>query len=253
MSESSLYYAVPSEAIRVFVGFHNPQLSEAQFFAQLGRTFMPGTPYMLQPLGLAAYLPGVLSNPAPGLPHEFALICYPSQSNYTQAMTGTLRGRVYSQTHGGVYVLPPSSAAFPVLLDHLPPTGVDPFFLFPIPVDWQTGVTHVAVAGKKDAAQSGDEFRQAIRTAWLTQRPSLQGAGIDQVIVTTTDAFSVFWMHGSTDELQLPLDFLSAILATPTVLRNERILCMDGPPTVTITASTAFNFIFVREPRYFLR
>jgi hypothetical protein len=61
---------------------------------------------VLQPLGLAACLPGVLANPAPGLLHAFALICYPSQANWNQGMNGTLRGRVYNQTHGGVYALP---------------------------------------------------------------------------------------------------------------------------------------------------
>src|SRR5690242_929047 len=113
MNDSNISFAIPTESIRVFWGFPVSQLNEQQFFLQLGRTFMPGTPYMIRPLGLAAYLPGVLSNPAPDLPHEFALICYPSQEVWRQAMTQTLRGRVYNQTHGGVYAMPPSTAAFP--------------------------------------------------------------------------------------------------------------------------------------------
>src|ERR1700732_1877327 len=99
MSEHPINYATPTSAIRVFCGFNRPELNEAQFFTQLGQTFMPGTPYMLQPLGLAAYLPGVVSNPQPGLPHEFALICYPSAAVWRRASSETLRGRVYSQTH----------------------------------------------------------------------------------------------------------------------------------------------------------
>jgi hypothetical protein len=253
MNDINLSFATPCEAIRVFCGFPNAQLSEAQFFAQLGRTFMPGTPYMLQPLGLAAYLPGVLSNPEPGLPHEFALICYPSQSVYTQTMTNTLRGRIYSQTHGGVYAIPPSSAAFPILIDNLPQTGVDPYFLFPTPIDWQTGVTHVAVAPKKDASLSGMDFRLALRAAWFQQRPKILTAGIDQVVVASTDFFTVIWIHGATPDLPLFLDFLSNIVTTPIVLRNERVLCIDEPPMVNITGSSAFNFIFVREDKYFLK
>src|SRR5579862_1466214 len=135
MSAATLSFAIPTEAIRVFCGFPNSQLSEAQFFTQLGQTFMPGTPYMLQPLGLAAYLPGVLHAPPAGAPHEFALICYPSQAVWNESMNGTLRGRVYNQTHGGVYAMPPSGAAFPVCIDHLPSSVVDPYFLFPTPID----------------------------------------------------------------------------------------------------------------------
>jgi hypothetical protein len=121
MHDVTLSYATPTEAIRVFCGFPNAQLAEPAFFRQLGQTFMPGTPYMLQPMGLAAYLPSVLSQPAAGLPHEFALICYPSKAVWDHAMNQTLCGRVYNQTRGGVYAMPPSGAAFPVLIDHLPP------------------------------------------------------------------------------------------------------------------------------------
>ena len=42
MSDANLSYATPTEAIRVFCGFPNRQFTEAQFFTQLGQTFMPG-------------------------------------------------------------------------------------------------------------------------------------------------------------------------------------------------------------------
>ena len=252
MSDANLSYATPTEAIRVFCGFPKRQFTEAQFFTQLGQTFMPGTPYMLQPLGLAAYLPGVLANPAPGLPHEFALICYPSQANWNQGMNGTLRGRVYNQTHGGVYATPPSGAVFPVFVDNLPPLAADPFFLFQTAIDWQTGVTHVVVAAKRDAAQSGADFRLALRAALAAERQALLEAGIDQVVVTAPDAFSVIWMHGVARDFAVPLAFLSRVLAAPTVLRNERVICVEEPPTLSIAASSAFNFIFLREAKYFL-
>lgn len=253
MTDITLSYAVPCEAIRVFCGFPRPELTEVQFFDQLGRTFMPGTPYMLQPLGLAAYLPGVLSSPAPNLPREFALICYASPDVWSKAMNGTLRGRVYNQTHGGVYAMPPSGAAFPVFIDNLPLTAVDPFFLFQSTIDWQSGVTHVMVGAKRDATQSGQDFRSLLRTALTSQRSALMAGGIDQVIVTARDDFAVMWLHGVNEELTISFDFLSSVISNSTVLKNQRVICVDEPPTLSINASSAYNFIFLREPKYFLK
>jgi hypothetical protein len=252
MSAKDVSFAVPCEAIRVFWGFPSSKLTQDQFFTQLGRTFMPGTVYMLQPLGLAGYLPGVLASPAPGLPHEFALICYASANAYTQTNVNTLRGRVYSQTHGGVYDSPPSGAAFPIFVDDLPPTDVDPYYLVRAPIDWQTGVTNVGVAAKKNASQPGKDFRLALRSAWLVQRAKLLDAGIDQVIVVATDVYTLMWLHGSTPDLPISLDFLNDVIAAPVVQRNERVICVDEPPVVTIAGNSAFNFIFVREEKYFL-
>jgi hypothetical protein len=207
---------------------------------------------MLQPLGLAAYLPGVLSNPAPNLPHEFALICYQSQDVWNRGMKGTLRGRVYNQTHGGVYAMPPSGASFPVFVDALPLTAVDPYFLFRASIDWQIGVTHVAVAGRSNPNQTGADFREALRVALVGERQALGAAGLDQVVVLVRDAFAVIWFHGSSEELPVKLDFLSTLLGNLTVLKNQRILCIDEPPTLNIVGSTAYNFIFLREAKYFL-
>ncbi|MGB3549611.1 MAG: hypothetical protein WA993_02900 [Candidatus Binatus sp.] len=237
----------------MFCGFPNAQLSEPQFFTQLGQTFMPGTPYMLQPLGLAAYLPGVLSNPPTGLPHEFALICYPSQSVWNAGMNGSLRGRIYNQTHGGVYAVPPSGAAFPILIDNLPTLASDPFFLFPSAIDWQAGFTHVIVGAKKDTAQTGDEFRTALRSELLARRDALRQGGIEQVVATARDAFAIIWMHGEMADLAGASDFLSNVLAAPIMMRNERTICLDAPPTVSINGSQAFNFVFLREAKYFLK
>jgi hypothetical protein len=35
-------------------------------------------------------------------------------------------------------------------------------------------------------------------------------------------------------------------------LRYERVVCIDEPPTISITGGQAFNFIFLREDKYFL-
>ena len=253
MTSAAVSHAVPPEAIRVFLGFPRPELSQAQFFSELGSTFMPGTPYMLQPLGLAAYLPGVSFNPAPGLPHEFALICYPSVEVWQAAMHDTLRGRVYNQTHGGVYATPPSGAAFPVHLDNLPPTAADPFYLFSGALDWQTGATRVAVAAKRDPQQSGLAFRAALRNALAAARQGMAATGIDQAIVSARDESVVLWFHCAADEVTVDLGFLASIVAPSSVLENRRVICRDEPPVLAITGAAAYNFIFLREPKYFLR
>jgi hypothetical protein len=249
----SLTYATPTDAIRVFCGFPNSQLNQDSFFAQLGQTFMPGTPYMLQPLGLAAYLPGVISNPLGGIPNEFALICYPSQQVWDFAMHKTLRGRVYNQTHTGVYASPASAAAFPRLIDDVPATAVDPLFLFPDRIDWQTGTAWSVIGGRKKAYASGADFRAALRALLLQKRDALRGLGIDQVVVLARDDFAIVWIHAELPDLGTGAEFLNDVLATPVQLQHERILCPDDPPTVSLAASRALNFVFVREAKFFLR
>jgi hypothetical protein len=246
-------YATPCSAIRVFCGFHQPQLTEAKFLIELGRTFMPGTVYMLRPLGLCAYLPGVLVNPPAGLPNEFALICYPSREVWDHAMNGALRGRVYNQTHGSVYDLAISGAQFAEFVETLPAAAADPYYLFQVSLDWQAGFTHVLVGRKKLRNQSAADFRTSLRTATTGARTRLAALGIDQVIVAPRDNFAVLWLHGSAAELGTGFDFITNTLDAPTVLRNDRIVCRDKPPQVTLAGHSAFNWIFLRETKYFLR
>jgi hypothetical protein len=252
MSDHPIIYATPTSAIRVFCGYNRPEFGESQFFTQLGQTFMPGTPYMLQPLGLAAYLPGVVSNPPPGLPHEFALICYPSPAAWRHANSETLRGRVYNQTHGGVYASPPSGASFPMFIEELPPSAVDPYFLFAVDVDWQCGVTHAVLGLKKDRTRTGDQFRAALRETLIGLRAMLQAEGMSQVVVTARDDFAIVWFHGNRDALPACADAVRRLLDQPLSIVHERVICQDEPPTLTINRTQAFNFIFVRETRYFL-
>jgi hypothetical protein len=253
MNEQPVSYTTPTSAIRVFCGFNRPELNEAQFFTQLGQTFMPGTPYMLQPLGLAAYLPGVVSNPPAGLPHEFALICYPSVAAWRNSSSGTLRGRIYNQTHGGVYASPPSGASFPIFIQDLPLSAVDPFFFFQTDVDWQRGASHVLIGLKKDKSQTGDHFRAALRLALTGIAAALQAAGIDQVVAMARDDFAIVWFHGEATDFPASAAPLSGLLDNPQAMLHERVICLDEPPTLTIDHTQAFNFIFVREPRFFLR
>ncbi|CAN5455211.1 hypothetical protein BH10PSE14_BH10PSE14_30730 [soil metagenome] len=243
-------YPVPCDAIRVFIGFKRPELDRSQFFKGVGQTFMPGTPYMLQPLGLAAYLPAVLGDPAPGMPDEFALICYPSAAVWDENMHNTLRGRVYNQTHGGVYAAT-SGAAFPVMLSGMATGAKGPFYMFDTAVDWQSGTTQVAVVARDPAQADGTAFRAALQSALAGAASALHAKGIDQIIVTTAEDFAICWFHAE-HATPIDLSFLSGVATATALIENRRVICRSEPPPVTLDGDCAFNFIFVRDDGYFL-
>lgn len=253
--DTTISYAVPANALRVYRGFQNQTLTPDQYRATLGQTFMPGTPYMLAPLGLAAYLPGVIvGEPNPNVPNEFAIIAYTSQDAWQHIMNSTLRGRVYNATHGGVYDLSRSGASFPVAFQHLPALATDPFYLFDGSTDWQTGVTQVYVGAPADASVTAADFRLAIRTAMGAQSAQLKSLGADQCVVMPGDGYVVIWTHLAAPGAATPVDWKSLGPKVRTVanMQAQRIPCHGEPPTVTLTQSTALNFIFLRNPEMFL-
>jgi hypothetical protein len=244
-------YTIDATAIRVFYGFKNASLTNDAFFSVVGSTFMPGTPYMLQRLGLASYTSGVLKDVAdPLVPVEFALIGYASPETYHYATSQTLQGRMYGQTHGGVYDLPRSHASFPVDLQHLPEAATDPFFTWGSKTDWQQGRTAVFAARKHDGVAPG-EFRSRIRAA-VHQVDQGQN---DLLICLPEDHFVILWAHSSADAAAPPdwsafHDFAEPLLST---VATRALWSGEEPPPQVFTASTAVNWIFVREERLFLR
>jgi hypothetical protein len=243
-------YAISATAIRIFYGFKNPTLSDEKFYQAVGHTFMPGTPYMLRELGLASYTSGVLMNVTdPALPQEFALIGYASPDTYHTAMSATLQGRMYSQTHGGVYDLSRSSAAFPVDLAHLPPSATDPFFTWGETTDWQTG--RIAVYfGRAPEGIAANEFRQGVRDAVH----GMNKCDNDILICLPEDHFFVVWVHA--DDIASPAPDWSALKRVgDTVVATiaRRVVWRDSePPVQDFAESSVLNWIFVREERYFL-
>jgi len=243
-------YRTSATAIRVFFGFKNPKLADANFYQVVGQTFMPGTPYMLRDLGLASYTSGALIGVAdPAIPQEFALIGYASADTYRNANRNTLQGRMYSQTHGGVYDLSRSQAAFPVDLAHLPPGATDPFFTWGDLADWQEGRVAVYAGQAPDGVAPAD-FRSRVRDAVR----ALPQSGNDLLICLPEDRFAIVWVHAG-DPALAPPDWspltaisnqLLATIATPVAWRDPE------PPLQTLTQSTALNWLFVREARYFL-
>jgi hypothetical protein len=253
--ETNISYAVPATALRVFHGFRNPSLNQDQYLHSLGQTFMPGTPYMLAPLGLAAYLPGiVVGEQDPRVPNEFAIIAYPSPEIWDHIMHQTLRGRVYDQTHGGVYDPRRSGASFPVFVKHLPPIATDPYYLFDCLTDWQVGVTQVLIGAPIDNSVAPSEFRNAVRSAVETSIPQLERLGFDQCVVMPGDGYVVIWSHANaSDKAGIPdWKVLGAKVRVIANLTARRIVCRDEPSPITLTQTAALNFVFLRAPGMFL-
>lgn len=243
-------YEISAGAIRVFYGFKVANLADDRFYQTVGHTFMPGTPYMLQQLGLASYTSGVLIGVAdPAIPQEFALIGYATADTYRNAMTSTLQGRMYSQTHGGLYDSTRSHAAFPVDLAHLPNGATDPFFTWGDATDWQQGRVAVYVGRAPDGV-AGADFRRQVRDAIRATNK----ADNDVLICLPEDRYFIVWAHAKDRTSPEPdwseLKNMSAPLLS-TVAR--RVVWSDRePPVQDFTASSALNWIFIRESRYFL-
>jgi len=254
--EGTVSYAVPPNALRVFHGFRNKTLSQDRYLDSLGRTFMPGTPYMLAPLGLAAYLPGVIvGEDNTNVPNEFAIIAYASQDAWQHIMNQTLRGRVYNQTHGGVYDMSRSGASFPVSVEHLPPIATDPYYLFDSATDWQLGNTRVFVGVPTSPSVTPVTFRQAIRTFVQESIPHQSSSGVDQCVVMPGDNYAVIWTHVTCSAKGSFPDW-GELRSTVRVVANldaHRVLCADEPPPIMLTQTAALNFIFLRNPTMFLR
>jgi hypothetical protein len=244
-------FSINATAIRVFYGFRNPGLTEARFLETVGHTFMPGTPYMLRELGLASYTAGVLLSVADTvMPHEFALIGYATADTYQWATRGTLEGRMYSQTHGGVYDSARSHAAFPIELAHLPEGATDPFFTWGDVSDWQDGRIAVFV-GRAQGGLSGRDFRRKLRDA-ITTMPR---GGNDLLICLPEDQFCILWVHSP--DVSCPTPDWSPLTGICTAVLStiaSRVAWRDAePPGQDFASSTVLNWIFVRNERYFLR
>lgn len=255
--EGTVSYAVPPNALRVFHGFRNNDLlGQDRYLEILGQTFMPGTPYMLAPLGLAAYLPGVVvGEQDPGVLNEFAIIAYTSQRAWEHIMKQTLRGRVYDQTHGGVYDMKRSGASFPAFVEHLPPIAADPYYLFDCATDWQLGTTRVFVGAPASPKISPVTFREALRTFIQKSIPDLRTSGFDQCVVMPADNYVVIWAHanGPVKESFPQWEELRAAARAVAILDAHRIVCAGEPPPITLTQTAALNFIFLRNSAMFLR
>lgn len=245
-------FRISATAIRVFRGFRGANLkADADFLSVVGQTFMPGTPYMLQSGGLASYTSGILpAPPRTDIPEEFALIGYASASTWDHTMHQTLQGRMYNQTHGGVYDMAASGADFPEPMSSLTAGDPKPFFCWGEFADWQEGIVCVYFGDVADRP-AGQPFRDATRGAIA----SLQQGGYDSLICSPGDNSFIVWAHhpqsGVNQPDWTPLRTMSTPLLETTA---QRILWKDDePPLQAFTAAMVMNWIFVREERFFLQ
>lgn len=248
-------------AVRIFRGYRRPELSVEQFRTELGSTFMPGTPYLLAPLGLHAYAGAILDDHPSGTPHETGLIAYPSRGTYQALRNGQLRGRLYTQTHGGVYDQTldasgsrRSTAQWAEPLDG--PAQAGTVHLMPDAVDLQQGSLTVHVGVPADPASAGQSFTSAVRAGLPALRDRLRDTGHDQGFVLMQDGYFVAWLHGaqpappSGDAFE---GWLGSSVTRTARLECRRVVCLGEPPTVSLSETAAVSFVFARHENAQLR
>ena len=253
MNELPVTIPVGPQSTRVFAGYRLPSLDRTKFFQEVGKTFMPGTPNMLAPLGLNAYVAATLDvEPASGLPDEVALIVYGSEPLYTAARQNSVQGRMYTHSHAGVFDMVRSRGQFPGP-DSAPHVldGVRwSWFLFDTRIDWQTGTTRlVFLHGTHENLQA--DLLQRTRDA----KAALANAGITQVIVVAGATYAAVWLHA---DGAITLDPAAAgLVPSGTAVLRDLVATPVPMPTlsegVEITGAAAFSFRFTRELRHYLR
>jgi hypothetical protein len=242
-------------SIRVFAGYRNATLSREAFLKELGDTFMPGTPYILAPLGLAGYVAAVVDlESSRALPDELALVVYASIDAYQAARERSLHGRMYTHSHAGVFDMVRSRGQFPGTEDEPNKlAGTDRWAWVAFAearVDWQDGSTRLLfLANGSTAGMQG-----AILNATRSAKRSLHEAGVDQVVVLASTDYAAIWLH-SVEPIEPSLDTFGLV---PNGIRVERdlvatpIAIRNGDERVAITGPSAFAFRFVRDLRHFL-
>lgn len=257
MSSLPVTTPVRPASVRVFAGYRLPMLSREDFFRELGQTFMPGTPCMLAPLGLAAYLPATIDpEPDSGLPDEVALIVYASTGAYEAARRQSLEGRMYTHSHAGVFEMARSRGQWPgTLAAPDKQTGSDRWCWAASDraVDWQQGNTRVLLLAPAAGTPPG-EFQQTIHAGAPALIESLSRAGADQAIFLAASGYATLWIHGPTVESTRPAD--ADLLPEGARLVRDLVSRPVPMPTrsegVQIAGAEAFCFRFVRELRFFL-
>ncbi len=248
---------VPADAARVFYGYRRSGMAREDFLRELGMTFMPGTPLMQAPLGLAAYLPAVI-DPESGVdaPDEVALIVYASQAVYQAKRETSLSRRMYTHSHVAVFDMQRSRAAFPRSLATPQPVTPDgdsfAWYLFDTRIDWQDGHTRFVLLRR---GGDGGNMHTATLTVIGSARQALMDSGFDQVVGLTAPSFAALWLHAPSLQ-EDPLAALGVIPVGATVVRDLQCLTPyvvgDSDRGVRITGPAAFSFRFSRHLEHFV-
>lgn len=245
-------FPVTPAATRIFRGYARQDLQEAAFLKELGEVFMPGTPWMLRDLGLAAYIPALVPRGAEqDVPDEVAIIAYASEERY-EARDQTLTGRLYGHTHRGVFDMARSHSVRPVPLGTFegPVTG---FALRTTSVDWQVdGDVFVYVGERRDAA-SGTFGQEAIAALTSLAMPRLiQCLGQ----VSTTWIACWFLVEADSNDPAAAIRSTLGAAGVPSrelmLERASRLIWRDAPPPAPAARGGAWTYVFERAPAQFL-
>lgn len=246
---------VGPQSIRVFAGYRLPSLTREAFFKELSETFMPGTPYMLAPLGLAAYLSAVIDlDPATGLPDEVALIVYSSLEAYNNARQNSLQGRMYTHSHAGVFDMGKSRGQWPgpvAAPDKLANSDRWSWFAFDRAIEWQDGSTRVVFLS---GSPSQGGLQQTLLTSTQSSSGTLTAAGVDQAIFLAASNYAAIWLHGP-EPVTFDLTAAGFVPNGAQIARDLEAVLVPMPTGIegpTVTGPAAFSFRFVRDLRFFL-
>lgn len=183
---------VRPDSVRVWRGFRHPFLQKKKFVDQIGSVFIPAAVQLQGPLGLTAYLPGIVPQEKPeAVPDEIALVFFESQPVYRK-MFGTVAGRSFGLMHQPVFDMKRSRSGFPVKMGTTLVSG-KPCYLLDVDADWHEGLARAVIVAR-DEGQTTANFLKAVRAAVqpLARNPP---AGLDGVILAPEEDCIVYWEH----------------------------------------------------------
>lgn len=252
-------FPVEPSALRIFRGYQRPDLPEERFLAELSEVFMPGTPFMLRDLGLAAYMPAVVPRGRePDVPDEVAVIAYASAEAYSRARNESLTGRLYTHTHRGVFDMARSGSMPPLALSGFA-SPVTSFALRGSLVDWQVDGDIVVLVGERvspDNTSFGDESTKTL----VAGARLLAARGVLECVGEIADSWLACWflldgfdvnaverVKTLLGELALPVRQLLLEPASRLIWRD-----LAAPPPAEVRRGSAFSYVFERAGRHFL-
>lgn len=243
---------VPADAVRVWRGFRTKEMSLEDFLLKSGEIFLPAGVLMQAGLGLQAYIPAFPAgkeDKPDTVPDETAILFWEDRQTYYEAFK-TLAGRVYTLSHGALYQMPPSTAAFPVLLtDSF--NREQPYYLFDNAADWMSGSVRHLVGGRPPATAPEDFPAGIFKHMKTIQSSNLKG--MDGVIVCAGNDYVAYWEHWA-DEAGINNSLVEELAAMTDVALFKKALPVTIPAGLwdkwqgmDVKSGDCFNFRFERR------
>jgi hypothetical protein len=240
-----------TDSVRVWSGFRRSAMTQSDFLAALGDTFVPGTLTMLKPFGISAYIVAALVDDDPDLPGESALVVYSSPDHYRAVTRDNLRGRVHRASHFAVFDMDRSRAVFPTAWDPANTTA-DTFHLYARDVDWQTSRVFFTIVTR--AAGSSASVAEAVRAAAGSLIGALDGIQCQQSIIVLREGFATVWTAfaqakpPTVDRVQNSIGgSLPSTVAVKKMLPAETLACYgEDAELMVVRRDAAIQFRFLR-------